>query len=105
MWIYQTKRSLQEVGSATPIGTVVTLPSMINSPIPATNTLSGWLYPFVGLGDINKTIQRGPYEGKNKYVINTARNTLPFWKSIDQLYRMDEDESIYAVFDTSNMLR
>ena len=56
---------------------------MINSPIPATNTLSGWLYPFVGLGDINKTINRGPYEGKNKYIINTARNTLPFWKQMD----------------------
>lgn len=105
MWIYQTKRSLQEVGSATPIGTVVSLPSMINSPIPATNTLSGWLYPFVGLGDIDKTIKSGPYKGENKYIINTARNTLPFWKQMDQLYRMDEDESIYSVFDTSNMLR
>lgn len=105
MWIYQTKRSLQEASSATPLGTIVSLPSMVNSPIPATNTLSGWLYPIVGLGDIDDTIKSGPYKGQNKYLINTARNGLPFWKQIDQLYRMDEDESVYSVFDTSNMLR
>ena len=99
------KRSLQEIGSATPIGFFVTLPSMINNPLPATSTMSGWVYPFIGLGDIDKTIKSGPYKGENKYIINTARNTLPFWKQMDQLYRMDEDESIYAVFDTSNMLR
>ena len=105
MWIYQTKRSLSEVSSGTPMGLVVTAPTIINSPIPATNTAKGWMYPIIGIGDITEEIKRGPYKGYNKYLINTARHTLPFYRQLDQLYRMDEDNSVYSVFEINNIMR
>lgn len=105
MWIYQVKRARMDVESATPIGALVNAKTMLNSPMASINTVNGLVYPIFGLGDIDDTIKSGPYKGWNKYGRNVLKYTVPFYNHIDQLKRMDEDESIFTVFDSSNAYR
>lgn len=99
MWIYQTKRALMDVNAATPWGIPMEMTKMINSPIAATNTVNAMMYPFVGLPDLNDTIKSGRYKGWNKYGRNMLKYWIPFYNQIDQLQHMDEDESVFAVFN------
>ena len=105
MWIYQVNRLKLDVEAATPTGAILNAKTLINSPIPAVNTVNGLLYPIYGLGDIDDTISRGPYKGWNKYGRNLLKYTVPFYNQIDQLSRMDEDETVFNVFDSSNKYR
>lgn len=105
MWIYQTKRAKLDMEAATPVGAIINAKTMLNSPIAATNTFNSLAYPIFGLGDIDDTIKSGPYKGWNKYGRNVLKYTVPFYNQIDQLKRMDEDESVFAIFDSSNTYR
>lgn len=99
MWIYQTKRAIMDVRGSTPYGVPMEMTKMINSPMAATNTVNALMYPFVGLPDIDKTIKSGRYKGWNKYGRNMLKYWTPFYNQIDQLQHMDEDESVFAVFN------
>lgn len=105
MWIYQVRRAKLDMEAATPIGAIVNAKTMLNSPMASINTVNGFIYPIFGLGDIDDTIKSGPYKGWNKYGRNVLKYTVPFYNQIDQLMRMDEDESVFAVFDSSNTYR
>ena len=105
MWIYQVRRAKLDVEAATPIGAIVNAKTMLNSPMASINTVNGFIYPIFGLGDIDDTIKSGPYKGWNKYGRNVLKYTVPFYNQIDQLMRMGEDESVFAVFDSSNTYR
>ena len=105
MWIYQTKRAKLDMEAATPVGAILNAKTMLNSPIAATNTFNSFAYPIFGLGDIDDKIKSGPYKGWNKYGRNVLKYTVPFYNQIDQLKRMDEDESVFAIFDSSNTYR
>lgn len=99
MWIYQTKRAIVDVNGSQPLGIPMEMMTLLNSPIAATNTVNALLYPFIGLGDLNDTIQSGDYKGWNKYGRNILKYWVPFYNQIDQLQKMDEDDSIFTVFD------
>jgi hypothetical protein len=105
MWIYQTKRAIVDAEAGTPLGSIKNSLIVINSPMASINTVNGLLYPIYGLGDIDDTIKSGPYKGWNKYGRNILKYTIPFYGQIDQLSRMDEDESVFSIFDSSNMNR
>ena len=99
MWIYQVKRAKMDVNASIPWGIPMEMTKMINSPIAATNTVNAMMYPFVGLPDINDTIRSGRYKRWNKYGRNMLKYWTPFYNQIDQLQYMDEDESVFAVFN------
>lgn len=103
MWIYQTKRAIMDVRGSTPYGVPMEMTKLINSPMAATNTVNALMYPFVGLGDLDDTIRSGRYKGWNKYGRNMLKYWTPFYNQIDQLQYMDEDESVFAVFNQTNM--
>lgn len=103
MWIYQTKRAIMDVRGSTPYGVPMEMTKMINSPMAATNTINALMYPVVGLPDIDKQIKSGRYRGWNKYGRNMLKYWAPFYNHIDQLQHMDEDESVFTVFDQNNM--
>ena len=103
MWIYQTKRALMDVNASVPWGIPMEMTKMINSPIAATNTVNALMYPLFGLPDLNEQIKSGRYKGWNKYGRNMLKYWVPFYNQIIQLQNMDEDESVFAVFDQTNM--
>lgn len=102
MWIYQTRRLIMDMETSNPVGAALNFKTMLNSPIAATNTINSLLYPIFGISDITETIQRGPYKGWNKYGRNLLKYTTPFYDYIDQIYRMDEDDAAFKIFETSN---
>lgn len=101
MWIYQTKRAIMDVRGSTPYGLPMEMTKMINSPVAATNTVNALMYPFVGLPDIDKKVESGRYKGWNKYERNMTKYWAPFYNQIDQLEHMDEDESVFTVFENT----
>lgn len=101
MWIYQTKRAIMDVRGSTPYGLPMEMTKMINSPVAATNTVNALMYPFVGLPDIDKKVKSGRYKGWNMYERNMVKYWVPFYNQIDQLEHMDEDESVYTVFENT----
>lgn len=101
MWIYQTKRAIMDVRGSTPYGLPMEMTKMINSPVAATNTVNALMYPFIGLPDIDKKVESGRYKGWNKYERNMTKYWAPFYNQIDQLEHMDEDESVFTVFENT----
>lgn len=99
--LYNTKRMEFETFAATPLGIIPESKKIINSPIPAINTVDGLLYPITGLvnGDVFETIERGRYEGWNKYGRNIMWYTIPFYKQVDQLVHMDEEDALFNIFE------
>lgn len=103
-WIYQTKRMIMETEASMP--GVKMLPSFINimnSPFSSVSTMSSLLYLIFGItnGDITETIQSGDHKGENRYIRNVQKYTLPFYKDIEQMQKMDTDDAIFKVFDIS----
>lgn len=101
LWILNTKRMLQETKAAMPIGAITEFGRVIDSPFPAMSTVSGLLYPITGIKDIDDVIQRGRYKGWNKYWRNILWYTVPFYKQIDQLLNLAQENSMFAVYDRS----
>lgn len=88
---------------STPWGFPLEITTLLNSPISSTNTVNSIMYPLVGLPDMDKKLKSGKHKGENKYWRNIRKYWIPYYKHIEQLYNMDEDESIFNVFDTYNM--
>ena len=100
-WIYQAKRLRLDAVSMFPVGAALNAKTLVNSPIPAINTVNGLLYPITGLEDIDERYRRGKYRGKNKYAANILRYTVPFYKDIEQMYYLDTEDDIFLLFDNS----
>lgn len=105
------KRSLSEVSAGLPIGFITESYRITQNPLPPLVTVTGLLYPFTGLidgdlisrdefGNITWTkIQSGRYAGWNKYLRNLLWYTVPFYKQIDQLTHLMEEDSLYQVYE------
>ena len=99
-WMYNIKRMQFETFAATPLGVIPESKKIIQSPIPAINTVDGLLYPINGIiaGDPWNTLERGRYEGWNKYARNLLWYSVPFYKQVDQLMHMDEEDAVFTIF-------
>ena len=66
-------------------------------------TLNSILYLANGLynGDLFKTIKSGKHKGENKYWRNLEKYVFPFYKDIERLQTLDEDESLFKVFEST----
>lgn len=102
MWIYQTKRAILELEGSS-WGITSEGIKLLNNPIPATNTVNTLMYPVVGLPDLDDKIKKGKYKGWNKYERNMLKYWTPFYDQIDQLQHMDEDESVFSIFDKTTL--
>lgn len=103
-WIYQVKRMILDTEGSMPhpkfISSALTI---LQSPMAGVNTVNSLLYSFYGLtnGDLigdNDTIKSGDHKGENRYWRNMKKYNLPFFKDIEQMEKMSEDESIFQVF-------
>lgn len=102
-WIYQTRRMIMDTEASMPIPQL--LPQFItimNSPFGGLDTMTSFLYLFFGItnGDIFDTIKSGDHKGENRYFRNVKKYFLPFTKDIEQLQKMDTDDTLFKVFDT-----
>ena len=105
MWIYQVRRSIVDTQGSVPWGIPTEMNTLINSPIAATNTINALMYPVIGLPDLfsGEKIKSGKHKGEYKYLRNIYKYWLPFTKHIEQLQDFDTDESVFQVFDKSNL--
>lgn len=105
MWIYQTKRAIVDTQGATPWGIPKEANTLINSPIAATNTINALMYPVIGLPDLfsGEKIKSGKHKGEYKYPRNIYKYWIPFTKQIEQLQDFAEDETVFQVFEKSNL--
>lgn len=97
---YLLKRLRKEVNAGTPVGIITESKSIIKNPIPIIKTMEGIVYPITGIPEVMETIEQGRYEGWNLYYRNFLWNTVPFYKQIDQLMHMDEEDALFTIFDT-----
>ena len=105
MWIYQTKRAITDVRGSTPLGIPLEMNTLINSPVAASNVVNSFLYPFVGINDINEEIKSGKHKGENRYFRNIKKYLIPFYGQIEQLNEMDTDNGVFQVFEKNNLQR
>lgn len=103
MWIYQTKRAITDVRGSTPVGIPLEMNVLINSPVAASNVVNSFLYPFVGINDINEEIKAGKHKGENRYFRNIKKYLIPFYGQIEQLNEMDTDNGVFQVFEKNNL--
>lgn len=99
-WMYNIKRMQSETLSAMPLGIFSESKKLIKTPIPAITTINGLMYPITGLmaGDFMDTLERGRYEGWNKYARNILWYSVPFYKQVDQLVNMAEEDAVFTIF-------
>lgn len=103
-WIYQTRRMIMETEASMPLPPMIpSFVNIMNSPFSSVSTVSSLLYLIFGItnGDIFETIQSGDHKGENRYIRNVQKYVLPFYKDIEQMQKMDTDDSIFKVFDIS----
>lgn len=103
-WIYQTKRMLTETQASMPnLSMLSSIITIAQSPIAGVNTMNSLLYILYGLfnGDIMTDIKSGRHKGENKYWRNIVKYDMPFFKDWERLQTMDEDDSLFLVFETS----
>lgn len=105
MFIYQTKRAITDVRGSTPLGIPLEMNTLINSPVAASNVVNSFLYPFVGINDINEKIKSGKHKGENRYFRNIEKYLIPFYGQIEQLNEMDTDNGVFQVFEKNNLQR
>lgn len=103
MWIYQVKRAIVDVLGSTPYGVPKEMNTLINSPIAATNTINAIMYPVYGLSDIDDTIKTGKHKGENRYLRNMEKYFVPYNRQIERLRDLPDDESMFSIFNKSNM--
>ena len=78
---------------------------ILNGPIPAASTVGNLLYPITGTADIHETYKRGRYKGKNKYVVNTLRYTVPFYRQIDNLIHLGDEDNLFKVYENRRAVK
>ena len=109
-WILQTKRLLVDVKSSLivmPISMAESFLTILNGPIPAASTFVNLFYPITGLfsSDIHETYQKGRYKSKNKYVVNSLRYTVPFYRQIDNLIHIGDEDNLFKVYESKRGTR
>ncbi len=103
-WIYQVKRMILDTEASMPNLKIVSSGlTILQSPMAGINTLNSLLYIGYGAtnGDLSTTIKSGKHKGENKYWRNMKKYNLPFFKDIEQMQNMAEDESIFKVFENT----
>ena len=101
-WIYQVRRLILDTEASMPIPSAVKSGiTILQSPIGGVDTLNGLLYAFTGWKDMGKTIQSGPHKGENRWWRNIKKYDFPFFKDWEQMQQMDEDDSIFKIFENS----
>ena len=105
--ILQTKRIFVDVKSGLPWPPSMarSFLTILNGPIPAASTFVNLFYPITGLSDIQETYQRGRYKGKNKYVVNSLRYTVPFYRQIDNLIHIGDEDNLFKVYESKRGTR
>ena len=98
-FIYNIKRMQRETLAAMPFGILAEAKRTINSPIPLITTFNGLLYPITGIMDVTEIIDQGRYEGWNKYARNVLWYTVPYYKQIDQMLHLGEEDALFTIFD------
>lgn len=98
MFAYEVFRLNRELDAFTPIGAITEFKNLIKSPVPVINTINQLLYPITNLDDIDKTLEKGRYKDQNKYWRNVKWYVIPFYKQIDQLIHMDEEDNLFNTF-------
>lgn len=100
--IYQIKRMITETEAAMPLPEAVNSAiTIFQSPMAGVNTFNSLLYALYGIRDISEEIKSGPHKGENKYLRNLIKYDLPFFKDIERMQTLDEDDSLFKVFDYS----
>ena len=101
-WIYQVKRMILDTESSMPHPKAISsMMTVINSPMAGLNTMNSLLYTFAYgpfNGDMWTTIKSGDHKGENRYWRNVKKYALPFYKDIEQLQKLSDDEAIFQVF-------
>ena len=100
-WIYQVKRMILDTEASMPNPRMISSGlTILQAPMAGVNTVNSLLYTWYGLtnGDIVTDVKSGPHKGENKYWRNMKKYNFPFFKDIEQMQRMSEDESIFQVF-------
>lgn len=104
------KRSLSEVSAATPIGLIPSGWQILDSPIPATSTMKGFLYPITGLfedlygynsetGKLElETYKTGRHKNKSKYWTKLKYSLFPPYKQIDYLMHIEEENNLFTPY-------
>ena len=57
-------------------------------------------YSFPGNG-----LQKFTYKGKNKYVVNSLRYTVPFYRQIDNLIHIGDEDNLFKVYESKRGTR
>ena len=103
-WIYQVKRMMLDAEASMPHPKAISSGlTILQSPMGGIDTMNSLLYVYYGLanGDILKEVKSGPNKGQNRYWRNIKMKVLPFFKDWEQMKRLDEDNSIFKIFDDS----
>ena len=105
------KRTFSEFSAGLPIGLLTETYRITQNPLPPLVSVTGLIYPITGIvkgdlisrddfGDITWTkIESGRYTGWNKYLRNLLWYTVPFYKQIDQLTHITEEDSLYQAYE------
>lgn len=107
MFMYQVKRLQYEELSSSPILMSDPMVQMLDSPIPAVNTMKGIMYPITGLvhGDQYEYLKSGRNKGMHKYKRNFLKYTLPWWNHVSQMQHFAEEDNLFNVFESSYILK
>lgn len=103
-WLYQVKRLQLDTEASMPGPKMLSSGlTILQSPMASVNTLNSFLYAFYGVynGDLTSTVKSGPHKGENKYWRNIKKYIFPFFKDWEQLQKMDTDDSIFQVFQST----
>ena len=99
MLIYQVRRLIMDEAASMPHGVLNEGFTLVDSPVASVKTLNGIAYPITGLRDFGKEYERGRHAGKSKYWTNVKKNTIPFYKQIDQLMYMSDEDYVFNIFN------
>lgn len=102
-WKLELLRLEREIGAGTPWGIITEFENILKSPVPLVNTINNNLfYPIEGLlnGDWKEEnkITKGRHKDWNRYYRNLLWYTVPFYKQIDQLMHIHEEDNLYYVY-------
>lgn len=100
-WIYQQRRLLSELSASYPTGVLSEGMRNLTSYSAAIPILNSTFYLVLGLKDLGTPL--GPssvYAGKDKYLINVYKHFIPFAYQIEQMFRFDEDDAQFNIFNT-----
>lgn len=104
------KRTLNDVKASMPTALFSEFYKLSTNLLPVLRSVTGIAYVFTGLatdlieindyGEIQlRRIKSGRYAGDVLYLRNLKWYTLPFYKQIDQLMHLMEEDSLYTVYE------